>query len=338
MIRVLIAEDSLTTQMLLKEILSSDPEIQVVGQAHNGIEAVDQTRSLGPDLVTMDIHMPLMDGLEATKEIMVTAPTPIVIITGSSGAHDVAGSLHALRAGALDVVAKPPGPESPTFEESARSLIRTIKAMAQVKVVRHYRPRPSVQVGRPGGKMAAPLIAIAASTGGPAALQQLFKGLPGNFPASILVVQHITQGFAPGLVSWLNGSSDLHVKLADQGETLQHHTVYLAPDHCHLGVTSQATISLSDAPPIAGFRPSGTFLFESAARAYGPSTLAVILTGMGEDGVAGLQAVRKAGGRTIAQDEKSCVVFGMPSAAIAEGLADQVLPLDAIASRLLELV
>ncbi len=337
MIRVLIAEDSLTTQMLLREILSSDPEIQVVGQAHNGVEAVEKTQALAPDLVTMDINMPLMDGLQATKEIMVSAPTPIVIITGSSGALDVVGSLNALRAGALDVISKPPGPESPGFEESARKLVATLKAMAQVKVVRHWRPRKVPGVVRPAASEVQGVIAIAASTGGPAALYQLFKGLSGSFPLPILVVQHISPGFAPGLVSWLNGGSSLHVKLAEAGEVLQPHTVYIAPDHCHLGISNHGTVLLSDAPPIGGFRPSGTFLFESAAAVFGPAALALILTGMGEDGVAGLKAIRRAGGRIIAQDEKSCVIFGMPAAAIAAGLADQVLPLDAIASRLLDL-
>jgi two-component system chemotaxis response regulator CheB len=338
MIRVLIAEDSLTTRILLGAILGSDPEIQVVGQACNGIEAVQQTRELRPDLVTMDIHMPLLDGLEATKEIMVTAPTPIVIVTGSSGARDLAGSMHALRAGALDVIAKPPGPTAPGFEESARKLIATIKAMSQVKVVRHWRANAKPAQPRLGPARGRALVAVVASTGGPAALHQLLKALPGDFPAPILVVQHISPGFAPGLVSWLNGVSDVRVKIAEEGELLQPHTVYLAPDDRHLGVTPQGTVALSGAPPVGGFRPSGTFLFESAAWSCGGGVVAVVLTGMGEDGVAGLRAVRQAGGRVLAQDEASSVIFGMPGAAVAAGLVDQVLSLEAIASRLVELV
>jgi two-component system chemotaxis response regulator CheB len=325
---------------LLREILSSDPEIEVVGHAKNGSEAVELTRRLQPDLVTMDVHMPQMNGLEATKEIMIVVPTPIVIVTGSSGALEVEGSMHALRAGALEVLAKPLGPGAPAFEESARKVIASVKAMAQVKVVRHWRSRPSgeeaprVVPGREGCR----LVAVAASTGGPAALHQLLKTLPGDFAAPILVVQHISAGFTSGLAYWLGGVCDLHVKLADQGESLQPHTVYLAPDNRHLGVTSQGTAHLSDGEPIGGFRPSATFLFESTARAYGRSAVTVILTGMGEDGVAGLRAVRQAGGRIIAQDEKSSVVFGMPGAAINAGFADQVLPLGDIAGRLVELV
>ena len=340
MIRVLIAEDSMTTSALLREILCSDPEIVVIGQAKNGVEAVEMTRRLGPDLVTMDIHMPDMDGLTATKEIMIVAPTPTVIITGSSMAHEIEVSMHALRAGALDVLPKPPGPDSPQFDETARKLIATVKAMAQVKVVRHWRSggRAARASLAPRTGVRGTIVAIVTSTGGPAALQRLLEDLPGDFPTPILVVQHITKGFVPGLVSWLNTVCDLRVKLAGQGEILAPHTVYLAPDDRHLGVSTQGTVVLSNAPPLGGFRPSGTFLFESVARSYGPAAIAVILTGMGQDGVDGMRAIRQAGGHTLAQDEKSSVVFGMPGAAIAEGLADQVLSLDAIPTRLMDLV
>ncbi len=346
MIRILIAEDSLTTRALLREILCSDPEIQVIGQAKTGVEAVAMTRTLKPDLVTMDIHMPDMDGLTATKEIMIAAPTPTIIITGSSAPHEVAVSMHALRAGALDVLSKPPGPGAPGFEEAAGKLIATVKAMSQVKVVRHWRGGP--RTARAGAANAlsprspqscrGPVVAVAASTGGPAALQRLFEDLPGDFNAPILVVQHITRGFIDGLVSWLNSVCDLQVKLARQGEILGPHTVYLAPDDRHLGVSSQGAAVLSSAPPIAGFRPSGTFLFESVAQAYGSAAVGVILTGMGTDGVDGLRALRLAGGQILAQDEKSSVVFGMPGAAVAAGLADEVLSLDALAAQLVELV
>ncbi len=340
MIRVLIAEDSLTTRALLLEILSSDPEIEVVGQAKNGIEAVEMTQGLRPNLVTMDVHMPDMDGLKATKEIMITAPTPIVIITGSSGAAGVEGSMHALRAGALDVILKPPSPESATFDEAARKLIVTVKTMSLVKVVRHWRPQPRRSPAPSHGPAGAgrAIVAIGASTGGPVALQRLFGELPGDFPAPILVVQHIAPGFAGGLVSWLNTVCDLHVKLAEHGERLKPHTVYVAPDGRHLGVTRQGAAALSEAPPIGGFRPSATFLFESVARIFGPAAVCVILTGMGEDGLAGLRAVRQTGGRVLAQDERSSVIFGMPGAAIAAGLADHVLPIDAVANRLVEMV
>lgn len=345
MIRVLIAEDSLTARTLLHEILTSDPEIQVVGEAKNGLEAVELTQKLHPDLVTMDVHMPEMDGLAATKEIMITMPTPIVVVTGSSTVPDVEMSMHALRAGALEVLQKPPGPGAAGFEEASRKLVQLVKSMASVKVVRHWRDgrtrdRLSTgQVRTPTPE--APwkrLVAVAASTGGPAALQRLLAGLPGDFPAPILVVQHICAGFMEGLAVWLNSVCDLRVKIAEQGETLQARTVYLASDGRHLGVMEQGTILLSNAAPIGGFKPSATFLFESAARVLGSATVAVVLTGMGNDGVAGLNVVRAAGGEVIAQDQKTSVIFGMPGAAVAAGLPDQVLPLDEIAPALLKCV
>jgi two-component system chemotaxis response regulator CheB len=211
-----------------------------------------------------------------------------------------------------------------------------------VKVVRHWRPAPPRPGGTPLRAASAAqrrrLVAIATSTGGPGALQGLLSGLSADFSAPILVVQHITVGFTPGLAAWLNSVCDLQVKVAEHGEPLAPHTVYLAPDDRHLGVSPMPTILLSSAPPIGGFRPSGTFLFESVARAFGAAAIALILTGMGEDGVEGLRAVRQTGGRILAQDEESSVVFGMPGAAIAAGLADLVLPLEAMAARLVELV
>ena len=338
MVRVLVVEDSPTARELLISILSSDPEMEVVGAARDGVEAVAMTRKLRPDIVTMDIRMPRMDGFEATKEIMIASPTPIVIVTASVMVHDVETSMHALRAGALAVLEKPAGPAAPDFEESARNLIANVKAMSQVKVVRHWRPRKEAEPRKQEATARAKVVAIATSTGGPAALNRLLAELPGDFPLPILVVQHITRGFIGGLADWLNKSARLHVKVAEQGETLSPHVVYLAPDNFHLGVTGSGIVALSNEPPRDGFRPSGSSLFESAARAYGSSVLALILTGMGDDGVEGLRTVRRAGGHIIAQDEGSSVIFGMPGAAIASGLADVVLALDDIPAHLMEAV
>jgi two-component system, chemotaxis family, protein-glutamate methylesterase/glutaminase len=336
MTRVLIVDDSPTARALLAEIFRSDPGVEVVGEARDGAEGVEMARRLRPDVVTMDVRMPGLDGFAATKEIMITAPTPIVIVTASLEGREVEMAFHALRAGALTILRKPPGPGSPAFDESARHLLATVKAMAGVKVVRHHRPAPA-PAPPPPPRGVARVVAVATSTGGPAALNSLLSDLPADFPAPLLVVQHITPGFLPGLARWLDESSDLAVKIAEHGEPLKPHTAYLAPDDRHLGVSAAGAVELSAAPPVGGFRPSGTFLFESVARAFGTGAVAVILTGMGQDGVAGLRAVRAAGGRVLAQDEKTSVIFGMPGAAVAAGLADVVLPLDALAPRLVEL-
>ncbi len=338
MIRALIAEDSQTTRELLVAILGADPELQVVGEAKDGIEAVEMTRRLRPDVVTMDIRMPRMDGFEATRQIMAQIPTPIVVVSASVDAREVQVSMDALRLGALTVLAKPPGPESPRFDEHARRFADTIKAMSQVKVVRRWAhtepPAPArPQALRQGGRVQ--VVAIGASTGGPAALARILSDIPGDLAVPVLVVQHIARGFTQGLASWLNASSALRVKVGEQGEALAPRTVYLAPDGRHMGVSAdRALIRITDAAPVGGFRPSATLLFQSVAQAFGASTLALILTGMGEDGVAGLTSVRQAGGKIVAQDEASSVVFGMPGAAVAAGLADLTLPLQVIAERL----
>jgi two-component system, chemotaxis family, protein-glutamate methylesterase/glutaminase len=338
MIRVLVADDSPTARLLLARILGADPQIQVVGEAADGLEAVRLTQHLQPDLVTMDVDMPRMDGLEATQEIMSTQPTPIVIVTGNPRAHDVAATMAMLRLGALEVLIKPPGPESPGFAAAARRLVATVKALSQVKVIRHWReartPLPVMAAPAVRGGERGRVVAVASSTGGPSALQCVLAGLPRDFGAPILVVQHISPGFTAGLASWLGTVCAFRVKVAEEGEPVAPRTVYLAPDDRHLGVDGRAEVALSAAPPVGGFRPSGTYLFESVARRYGAAAVAVILTGMGDDGVAGLRAVRRAGGRILAQDEKSSVIFGMPGAAVAAGLPDAVVPLDAIAPRL----
>ncbi len=353
MIRVLVVDDSVTVRTLLVQILNSDPEIKVVGQASNGVEAIALTESLRPDLVTMDILMPQLDGLAATKEIMIRFPTPIVLVTSTYQAREVESSLASLGIGALDVLEKPHGPLTTRFEESAARLISTVKAMSQVKVIRHWRQperSPLVSPGTSSFNMGSnvefstprsvrpKIVTIAASTGGPAALQTLLSELPPNFALPILVVQHITPGFASGLASWLNSSSKLGVKLAEQDESLLPGKVYIAPDGLHLGVTKMGKIALSNTDPIRGFRPSGTFLFESVAQIFGSATLAVILTGMGEDGVNGLCTVRRMGGRVIAQNEASSVIFGMPGAAIAAGVVDLVLSIDDIGTKITSLV
>jgi two-component system chemotaxis response regulator CheB len=270
---------------------------------------------------------------------MVEAATPIVIVSGTYDERDVAVSMHALRAGALTVLAKPPGPEAPEFEDHCQRLVRTVKAMAGVKVVRRWsdRPRAEKPATLPQHVVRPRVVTIAASTGGPAALARILSTLPLGFDPPVLVVQHIAAGFVDGLAAWLNTTAVLPVRVARDRDALRPGTVYIAPDDHHLAIADRSTIAVSRTPAVGGFRPSGSVLFESAARAFGNSVVAVILTGMGEDGLSGLRAVRTAGGRIIAQDEETSVVFGMPGAAIAAGLADVALPLGAIAPRLQEL-
>ena len=342
MIRVVVAEDSLTVRELLVAILESDPEIRVVGQANNGVEALELATRLKPDLITMDIHMPVMDGFEATKEIMVRAPTPILVVSSSVNTREVALSLNAMRAGALMVVAKPDNLDATGFDARCSELVAMAKAMAQVKVVRRWAPRAGATRPAPtrspvrGGPLRA--VAVAASTGGPAALQRILSLLPPDFGAPILVVQHIATGFVGGLAHWLSASSRLQVKVAVDGEPLVPRTAYLAPDDRQLGASSGGRVVVADVPAIHGFRPSGTYLFESIAQAYGASVAAVILTGMGRDGVDGLHAVKAAGGWVLAQDEASSIVYGMPGEAVAAGLVDAVLAVDDVAPRLVELI
>jgi two-component system chemotaxis response regulator CheB len=344
LIRVLVAEDSLTDRELLVGILASDPEFQVVGQAATGLQAVELARELRPDLITMDVYMPLLDGLEATKEIMVHAPTPILVVSSAVRERGVELSLHALRAGALMAVEKPEPPESPRFGERRAQFLATAKAMAQVKVVRRWAPRrspapqPPTRPPTQRRKPAVRLVALAASTGGPAALQRVLSDLPRDFPVPLLVVQHIASGFVAGLAEWLRSLCDLRVKIAEHQETLAARTVYLAPDSRHLGVGPDRRALLTDAAPIDGFRPSATYLFETAARAYGSALTAVVLTGMGSDGVEGLRAVKAAGGCVIAQDETTSVVYGMPGEAVAAGLVDLELPIIEVGPHLTALV
>ena len=338
MIRVLVADDSALDRALVVAVLRRDPDLEIVGEASDGLEAVALARELEPDVVTMDVQMPRLGGLEATKEIMIESPRPIVIVTSGRGADEVAVSMLALRAGAVYVLRKPPVVQSPAHASEARRLIDGVKAMARVKVVRHVR-RPSLGgATRAAGNGPTPrIVAIAASTGGPAALQRVLGDRPCHFPAPILVVQHMAPGFIDGLAAWLTGAAGLRVKVAAAGERLAPRTVYLAPDDQHLGVANSGTIALSAAPAVNGFRPSGTVLFESVARVFAAGTVAVVLTGMGEDGLDGLRAVRRAGGRIFAQDEDSSVVFGMPGVAVAAGLAQAALPPAEIASALVAL-
>ena len=357
MIRVLVAEDSATARTLLVSLLSAEPDIRVVGEATTGREAVEMAERLTPDLITMDVHMPVMDGLEATKQIMVRSPRPIIIVSSTVRSGEVELSLEATRAGALMVLPKPEGPNSTGFAADRLQLVNMVRAMSRVKVVRHHGSVAagpgSTPVSRPAyiappraqarmGNTPIRLVAIGASTGGPAAIRTILAELPHNFPAPILVVQHIARGFTAGLAHWLAGDTPLRVKLAELGERAEPGTVYIAPDDRHLGCqldpAGEMRLVLDNGAPVGAFRPSASYLFQSTAESLGAGVLAVILTGMGDDGVAGLRAVKARGGRVLAQDEASSVIYGMPREAARAGVVDAMLGVNAMARRLVELI
>lgn len=335
MIRVLIAEDSPTCRELLIEIIDGQSDLKVIGTANNGNEAVKMVRQLRPDVVVMDIHMPELDGFEATRRIMVESPTPIVIVSSTVNVRETRVSMQALRAGALTLLQKPaPGLD---FEHSTQHFSATVRAMAGVRVVRRWSDKPVAPgLPLPASKPSAPvrIIAMAASTGGPAAIHRIFSDLPPDFSTPFLVVQHIAPGFVEGLANWLRETSRLKIRVAAHGELPAPNAVYLAPDDHHMGVAPDGSIAITKTPAVDGFRPSATMLFRSVAKTYGRSCIGVILTGMGEDGLDGLRALHAAGGRIIAQDEASSVVFGMPGAAVEAGVCHEVLPLHQIAPRL----
>jgi two-component system chemotaxis response regulator CheB len=350
MIRVVLAEDSDTCRALLTAVLESDSQLRIVGQAHDGEAALNLTEQLRPDVVVMDAFMPVMDGFAATRNIMLRCPTPIVIVSASMNVAHVAASMRALAAGALTLLPKPVSPAAPGFEELAQSFVRTVRAMADVKVVRRFHHGPPAVAAAsalaPMLSVAAPLpesrgrprvIGIGASTGGPAALQRVLSDMPAEVPVPIVVVQHIARGFVEGLAGWLDAVTPHKVRVAAHGGQLQPGTVYLAPDDHQLWITRRGTVDLSRRAAVGGFLPSASVLFSSLGESYGSSALGVIMTGMGQDGVDGLRELRATGALVLAQDEETSVVFGMPAAAIAAGLVDAVLPLPMIGARLFAL-
>lgn len=342
-VRALLADDSAVTRMFLTHLLESHPRIVVIGAVANGQAAVDFVQHDQPDVVLMDIHMPLLDGFEATRRIMETNPVPIVICSATSNLKDIVIGFRAMEAGAIACVEKPLGREHHQFEAKAAHLLETVMLMSEIKVVRrNCRGRPLI-VADP---VAAPsrsspgverIVGIGASTGGPPVLQTIFAALPKDFPMPMLVVQHMAHGFLAGMVEWLNHCSSLQIQMAAHGTVPLPGHVYVAPDDFQMGLGAEGRIVLTRDALEDHLRPAVSYLFRSLAESCGPRATGVLLTGMGRDGAAELKSMKDRGAVTIVQDRESSIVYGMPGAAMALDAAVHVLPADRIAARLVTL-
>jgi two-component system, chemotaxis family, protein-glutamate methylesterase/glutaminase len=340
-VRVLVVDDSALMRKLIPQILQRDGSIEVVGTAMDGGFGLRKLEELKPDVITVDLDMPRVDGMEMLRQIARTSRVPVIVVS----AHSTAGAsatFKALALGAFDFVAKPRSAMQADLEDIAADLVKKVKVAAQTGPTRPDRSIPEFtkRVKKPlprDRRHATKVVAIGISTGGPNALQYVLSQLPATFPAAIVVVQHMPEGFTELFARRLDDCCAVEVKEAQSGDILYAGRVLIAPGNRHLKVrrTSLGDVALlSDEPRCNGHRPSADVLFRSVAHEFGSDTLGVIMTGMGEDGADALADIKSAGGITLAQDERSCVVFGMPKAAMERGTAMRVVPLDAIAATL----
>ncbi len=346
MITVLIVEDSRVVSEYLYYILSKDPQIQVIGNVSNGKAAIDFIEKMKPDVITMDVDMPIMNGLEATKIIMSSNPIPIIIVTASRNANQIAFSIEALAAGALSVIGKPVGLSHPLAEEQGQKLVTLVKLMAEISVVKRKVKSAAKVIQAPEhpkfkqsvNRHSIPeLVVIGVSSGGPQTLQVVLAEITDQFPVPIVIVQHIAQGFLPGLVTWLGKSLKIPVRIAGESERLLPGAIYFAPDGHFMGVTKRGHVKMEKNTEKNGLCPSVAYLFRSAAKEYGSKALGIILTGMGSDGAKELKLMRDAGAETIAQSKDSALIFGMPGVAVELGAAKYVLSAEEIGKFLVEI-
>src|ERR671932_1279882 len=341
-IRVLLVEDSQVTLVILRRILKSSPEIEVVGEARTGLEALELIPTVHPDVICTDLHMPQMDGLEFTFEVMTLYPRPILVISSWVQEEDSPHVFQLLEAGALDIFPKPSAGLTTDDKLLNQELIHKIQILSGVKVFKKKRKSTSkvkhLETASSKPYLKPEIVVIGASTGGPQAINELFAQLPSNFPVPMICVQHICSGFLQGFIDWLSASCRLPIKIAKPGDMPKPGTIYFPPEQQHLKLDDQGRFICSNSPPLDGHRPSATVTFKSVAKFYGGATVGILLTGMGRDGAEGMQCIAQAGGLTIAQDEATSVIFGMPKEAIDLGAAKLVLPIAAIAPKLLELL
>lgn len=340
MIKLLIVEDSPVQREILTHIFSRDPNIQIIGIAKNGEEAIKAATSLKPDVITMDLHMPKLDGLEATRQIMTIQPTPIVIVSSSAQHNEQINAFRALEAGAVAVADKPPGINHPNHLRLQENLINTVKVMSEIKMVRRWSKTKPISTKKSLEKEIHPaeikLIAIGVSTGGPLVLRDILSGLPKEFPP-ILIVQHITSGFLNGMVDWLGDTTKQSIHIAENMLLPKPSCIYFAPDDQHMGINQDGYILLSKNPPENGLRPSVSFLFRSVANTIKERALGILLTGMGKDGAQELKLMKQQGAITFAQNKETSLVYGMPGEAAAINAATYLLSPSEIANMIVNL-
>lgn len=367
-IRVVVVDDSALMRRFIKDMLEQDAAIRVVGSARDGREAITMIQELRPDVVTMDVRMPVMDGLETTQHLMAYCPTPILVLTASLASYEVDITFKMVDAGALDVMEKPTVQDGPSLARVSRDLIRRVKVLSRVKVVTHLRgrrrtttltsetPHPPVspveqrskplppvvpQVALPGPDLRAtpdfPVVVIGASTGGPRVVHQILEKLPADLPAAVLTVQHIAEGFSSGMVEWFAATCRMPVHLATEGHRLRPGEILVAPDRRDMLITSAGVVHLVVTPLLIQ-RPSIDISMQAAAEVFGARTIGILLTGMGRDGAYGMLSIRRAGGLTIAQDAESCAIASMPRSAVQLNAVQEVLTPLQIGPRIIEQV
>ena len=342
---MLVVDDSAFMRKVVTEIIDASEEFRVVGTARNGNDALRQIHALEPEIVTLDVEMPELDGLQTLGYIMSETPRPVVMLSAATSGGKDDPTIRALELGALDFVRKPSGPISLDINVVADTLLQALRAALQVNLAGvDMLARPRLVADRAAqqrGRRATRVVALAASTGGPRALAEVVPGLPRDLDAAVLIVQHMPKGFTRSLAQRLDALSALTVVEAQEGEAIETNKVYVAPGGFHMRVTRDAygaVIALDESPAIHGVRPAADPLFRSVATTFGSSSVGAVLTGMGRDGAQGLRSIRDAGGKSIVQDQATSVIYGMPQVALAVAGADRILALGDVAAGIIELL